>query len=207
MAVVWLLIEPLARGSCKVAFGPPFGFCIGVGSERGRSFRHRQNPPSGVGDQDQMLIGDGDTWTTSTSTLLMTTATGSSSGTNGSRSASSPPKKPSPPQNAHPRQRSGEWPADGGECLRLLLAFDVLRQAKQQSGFEDANHAHRPAPRKRSGRTQVRGFRREFGIPAYHVSWNSHHRRFTGVEFAVTHSEPPTFFVIQKRERLSPDEG
>ena len=32
-------------------------------------------------------------------------------------------------------------------------------------------------------------------------------RRFTGVEFAVTHSEPPTFFIIQKRERLSPDEG
>ena len=34
-----------------------------------------------------------------------------------------------------------------------------------------------------------------------------HLRRFTGVEFAVTHSEPPTFFIIQKRERLSPDEG
>jgi len=34
----------------------------------------------------------------------------------------------------------------------------------------------------------------------------SHLRRFTGVEFAVTHSEPPTFFIIQKRERLSPDE-
>jgi len=31
-------------------------------------------------------------------------------------------------------------------------------------------------------------------------------KRFTGVEFAVTHFEPPTFFVIQKRERLSPDE-
>ncbi|KAF9648511.1 MED6-domain-containing protein [Thelephora ganbajun] len=31
-------------------------------------------------------------------------------------------------------------------------------------------------------------------------------KRFTGVEFAVTHSEPPTFFIIQKRERLSPDE-
>ena len=34
-----------------------------------------------------------------------------------------------------------------------------------------------------------------------------HPRRFIGVEFAVTHSEPPTFFIIQKRERLSPDEG
>ena len=33
------------------------------------------------------------------------------------------------------------------------------------------------------------------------------HRPFTGVEFAVTHSEPPTVFIIQKRERLSPDEG
>ncbi|KAJ3513551.1 hypothetical protein NLJ89_g2883 [Agrocybe chaxingu] len=31
-------------------------------------------------------------------------------------------------------------------------------------------------------------------------------RRFTGVEFAVVHAQPPTFFVIQKRERLSPDE-
>ena len=41
----------------------------------------------------------------------------------------------------------------------------------------------------------------------YRVPWGSHHRRFTGIEFAVTHSEPPTFFIIQKRERLSPDEG
>ncbi|PPQ62782.1 hypothetical protein CVT24_000476 [Panaeolus cyanescens] len=31
-------------------------------------------------------------------------------------------------------------------------------------------------------------------------------RRFTGVEFAVVHAQPPTFFIIQKRERLSPDE-
>ncbi|KAF9471061.1 MED6-domain-containing protein [Pholiota conissans] len=31
-------------------------------------------------------------------------------------------------------------------------------------------------------------------------------RRFTGVEFAVVHAQPPAFFVIQKRERLSPDE-
>ncbi len=32
-------------------------------------------------------------------------------------------------------------------------------------------------------------------------------RRFTGVEFAVVHAQPPTFFIIQKRERLSPEEG
>lgn len=34
-------------------------------------------------------------------------------------------------------------------------------------------------------------------------------RRFTGIEFAVVHAQPqpPTFFIIQKRERLSPDEG
>ncbi|EMD41624.1 hypothetical protein CERSUDRAFT_110195 [Gelatoporia subvermispora B] len=31
-------------------------------------------------------------------------------------------------------------------------------------------------------------------------------KRFTGVEFAVVHSEPPNFFIIHKRERLSPDE-
>ncbi|KJA26050.1 hypothetical protein HYPSUDRAFT_64261 [Hypholoma sublateritium FD-334 SS-4] len=31
-------------------------------------------------------------------------------------------------------------------------------------------------------------------------------RRFTGVEFAVVHAQPPAFFVIQKRERLSADE-
>ncbi|KAF5384723.1 hypothetical protein D9757_006219 [Collybiopsis confluens] len=31
-------------------------------------------------------------------------------------------------------------------------------------------------------------------------------RRFTGVEFAVVHAQPPLFFVIHKRERLSPDE-
>ncbi|KAF9459424.1 MED6 mediator sub complex component-domain-containing protein [Collybia nuda] len=31
-------------------------------------------------------------------------------------------------------------------------------------------------------------------------------RRFTGVEFALVHAQPPTMFIIQKRERLSPDE-
>ena len=32
-------------------------------------------------------------------------------------------------------------------------------------------------------------------------------RRFTGIEFAVVHVQPPGFFIIQKRERLSPDES
>ncbi|KAF8078296.1 MED6-domain-containing protein [Lyophyllum atratum] len=31
-------------------------------------------------------------------------------------------------------------------------------------------------------------------------------KRFTGVEFAVVHAQPPSMFIIQKRERLSPDE-
>ncbi|KAJ7169521.1 MED6-domain-containing protein [Mycena filopes] len=31
-------------------------------------------------------------------------------------------------------------------------------------------------------------------------------RRFTGVEFAVVHAQPPSLFIIHKRERLSPDE-
>ncbi|OCH96685.1 MED6-domain-containing protein [Obba rivulosa] len=31
-------------------------------------------------------------------------------------------------------------------------------------------------------------------------------KRFTGIEFAVVHSEPPNFFIIHKRERLSPEE-
>ncbi|KAK2462034.1 hypothetical protein APHAL10511_006497 [Amanita phalloides] len=31
-------------------------------------------------------------------------------------------------------------------------------------------------------------------------------RRFTGIEFSLAHSQPPSFFIIQKRERLSPDE-
>ncbi|KAJ4499058.1 MED6 mediator sub complex component-domain-containing protein [Lentinula lateritia] len=31
-------------------------------------------------------------------------------------------------------------------------------------------------------------------------------KRFTGVEFAVVHAQPPFFFVIHKRERLSPEE-
>jgi len=35
---------------------------------------------------------------------------------------------------------------------------------------------------------------------------NDQIRRFTGVEFAVVHAEPPSMFVIHKRERLSPDE-
>lgn len=33
------------------------------------------------------------------------------------------------------------------------------------------------------------------------------YRRFTGVEFALVHSQPPSLFIIQKRDRLSPDEG
>ncbi|KAJ6627285.1 MED6 mediator sub complex component-domain-containing protein [Mycena sp. CBHHK59/15] len=31
-------------------------------------------------------------------------------------------------------------------------------------------------------------------------------RRFTGVEFAVVHAQPPSMFIIHKRERLSPDD-
>ncbi|KAG6820763.1 hypothetical protein H0H93_012027 [Arthromyces matolae] len=31
-------------------------------------------------------------------------------------------------------------------------------------------------------------------------------KRFTGVEFAVVHAQPPSLFIIQKRERLSPEE-
>ncbi|PFH49191.1 hypothetical protein AMATHDRAFT_76297 [Amanita thiersii Skay4041] len=31
-------------------------------------------------------------------------------------------------------------------------------------------------------------------------------RRFTGIEFSLVHSQPPSFFIIQKRERLSPDD-
>ncbi|KAI0374462.1 MED6-domain-containing protein [Pilatotrama ljubarskyi] len=31
-------------------------------------------------------------------------------------------------------------------------------------------------------------------------------RRFTGIEFALVHAEPPSLFIIHKRERLSPDE-
>ncbi|KAJ7293222.1 MED6-domain-containing protein [Mycena rebaudengoi] len=31
-------------------------------------------------------------------------------------------------------------------------------------------------------------------------------RRFTGVEFAVVHAQPPSMFIIHKRERLSPDQ-
>ncbi|KZP32233.1 MED6-domain-containing protein [Athelia psychrophila] len=31
-------------------------------------------------------------------------------------------------------------------------------------------------------------------------------RRFVGIEFAVVHAQPPTMFIIHKRERLSPDE-
>ncbi|KIJ21509.1 hypothetical protein PAXINDRAFT_159593 [Paxillus involutus ATCC 200175] len=31
-------------------------------------------------------------------------------------------------------------------------------------------------------------------------------KRFTGVEFALAHAQPPALFIIHKRERLSPDE-
>lgn len=32
-------------------------------------------------------------------------------------------------------------------------------------------------------------------------------RRFVGIEFAVVRAEPPSFFIIHKRERLSPEQG
>jgi len=31
-------------------------------------------------------------------------------------------------------------------------------------------------------------------------------KRFTGIEFALVHSQPPTLFIIHKRHRVSPDE-
>jgi len=31
-------------------------------------------------------------------------------------------------------------------------------------------------------------------------------KRFTGIEFAVVHAQPPSMFIIHKRERISPDE-
>ncbi|KIY51332.1 MED6-domain-containing protein, partial [Fistulina hepatica ATCC 64428] len=31
-------------------------------------------------------------------------------------------------------------------------------------------------------------------------------KRFTGIEFAVVHCEPPSLFIIHKRDRISPDE-
>ncbi|KAI0786090.1 MED6-domain-containing protein [Abortiporus biennis] len=31
-------------------------------------------------------------------------------------------------------------------------------------------------------------------------------RRFTGIEFALVHSQPPSLFIIHKRDRVSPDE-
>ncbi|KAH8120591.1 mediator complex, subunit Med6 [Phellopilus nigrolimitatus] len=31
-------------------------------------------------------------------------------------------------------------------------------------------------------------------------------KRFTGIEFALAHAQPPSLFVIYKRERLSPEE-
>ncbi|KZS93080.1 MED6-domain-containing protein [Sistotremastrum niveocremeum HHB9708] len=31
-------------------------------------------------------------------------------------------------------------------------------------------------------------------------------KRFTGLEFALVHAEPPSFFIIHKRERVSPEE-
>ncbi|KIK71350.1 hypothetical protein GYMLUDRAFT_147658 [Collybiopsis luxurians FD-317 M1] len=42
------------------------------------------------------------------------------------------------------------------------------------------------------------------GIPV--VNEAEELKRFTGVEFAVVHAQPPSFFVIHKRERLSPEE-
>ncbi|KAG6829288.1 hypothetical protein H0H92_005042 [Tricholoma furcatifolium] len=42
------------------------------------------------------------------------------------------------------------------------------------------------------------------GLPV--VNETEELKRFTGIEFAVVHSQPPSLFVIQKRERLSPEE-
>lgn len=36
---------------------------------------------------------------------------------------------------------------------------------------------------------------------------SSYFRRFTGIEFALVHSEPPSLFIIHKRNRVSPDES
>ena len=33
------------------------------------------------------------------------------------------------------------------------------------------------------------------------------YRRFTGIEFSLVHAQPPSLFIIHKRERLSPEEG
>jgi MED6 mediator sub complex component len=38
------------------------------------------------------------------------------------------------------------------------------------------------------------------------VSYN-YPRRFTGIEFAVVHAQPPSLFIIHKRERFSPEES
>ena len=59
----------------------------------------------------------------------------------------------SPFRNSHPSPLPGKWPTDGGERLRLLLAFNVLRQTEQQPSFEDADYAYGPTVGKRGGRT------------------------------------------------------
>lgn len=47
-----------------------------------------------------------------------------------------------------------------------------------------------------------------WAAPSYnHAIESQRNRRFVGIEFAVVHAQPPTFFIIQKRERVSPDEG
>ncbi|KAG6869160.1 hypothetical protein C0993_012259 [Termitomyces sp. T159_Od127] len=107
-----------------------------------------------------------------------TTATDSSSGTNGYRRALLHLCRPA----AQPAQANGPLTAEN--------VFDYFAT----SMFYD----------KQSNNQVLRMQTIHSGLPV--VNEAEELKRFTGVEFAVVHAQPPSLFIIQKRERLSPEE-
>lgn len=102
-------------------------------------------------------------------------------------------------------QSLGQWTVNQWECLWLFRNVHVLRQAKQQPGSAHANYSYRYAHCERGRRAKVSC---RYNRHVSHVlTLLVFYRRFTGIEFAVVHAQPPFMFIIHKRERISPDEG
>jgi hypothetical protein len=141
-------------------------------------------------------------WTSTTFTLLTTTRIGSSFGTNGYRYEISAVDEEDDIETFGwiASQANGALTADNVfDYFASSMFYDkqsnnqVLRMQTVHTGMPIENEAE------------------ELRYVHYSASGCTHQamngRRFTGVEFAVVHSQPPTFFIIQKRNRISPDEG
>jgi mediator of RNA polymerase II transcription subunit 6 len=69
------------------------------------------------------------------------------------------------------------------------------------------NHVRMQTQHADPGRTEMETELKYAISVLYWIEFYSHHsRRFTGLEYALVHAQPP-LFVIQRRDRLSPTEG